>query len=459
MKSKYSKVFHWVFVGILLFSSGCTSSMQIPSSVPPTETTISLPEITVVPTLTPAPSLTPAPTPSPSPTAAPSPTPLAEHRIGVRYVDGLGEFYDRFDNSKFVPRGMNYARLDHRIDGKMWHSTFDPALYDTDQIDEALHRMEVDGFNVVRVFIDCCSAAGTQVGDPSGGLSDAYMANVADFLMRAKAHHIYVILITDLTPAYGGYNDILWKDWFPDITGNNLRYLTNNGLLAKINFELDFVRSLIEHHAPLDAIFAYDMSNEAGFDTFDVPFSLSSGLVTTGNGHTYDMAKPGDKARMASENLVYWIDTLRQRILQLDPTALVEVSFYGPFTPVPSLLDDSYISVPEEVIANSQADFIDVHPYPGAGFDLPEYARYYGITADTPKPVLMGEFGAKSHLFDTAADAAQFLQNWQIESCRYGYDGWLLWTWDSEDFLWNALSENGEIEQALAPLNHPDPCR
>ena len=48
----------------------------------------------------------------------------------------------------------------------------------------------------------------------------------------------------------------------------------------------------------------------------------------------------------------------------------------------------------------------------------------------------------------------------QIESCRYGFDGWLLWTWDTEDTLgfWNALSQGSEIEKVLAPVNRPDPC-
>src|ERR671925_1385848 len=33
----------------------------------------------------------------------------AEHRIGVRQVNGVGEFYDKQTNEKFVPRGANYV--------------------------------------------------------------------------------------------------------------------------------------------------------------------------------------------------------------------------------------------------------------------------------------------------------------------------------------------------------------
>lgn len=459
MKKKFSKIFRTIMVGIFLFLPACTLSK---SSVPPSTpipTQFPSPTSTIYLTSAPSPTLTAETTITPLPSPTSSPTPVAEHRIGIRYVHGLGEFYDKVDNSKFVPRGMNYARLDHVVGSNQnWHSTFDPNLYDPNKIDQALERMESDGYNVVRVFIDCCSTSG-QVGDPKHGLSYAYMEKVVDFLWRAKAHNIFVILIIDGTPALGGYNDVLWSRWFPNIGGNNLRYLTTEGLLAKDMYMTDFVRALIDRQAPLDTIFAYDLSNEVYFELNNPPFSLSSGLVFTGNAKTYDMSKPEEKTSMAIDNMIYWIDNLRESILYLDPTALVEVSFFAPLARIPTNLGDSYISLPGAVIARSQADFIELHPYPGKGFDLQQYATYYGIAANTPKPVVMGEFGVWKSAFNSAASAAQFLQNWQIESCQYGYDGWLLWTWDSEDGLWNALSQNGEIEKALAPITRPDPCK
>jgi hypothetical protein len=35
--------------------------------------------------------------------------PQAEHRIGVRQVGGVGEFYDKQTGETFIPRGANYA--------------------------------------------------------------------------------------------------------------------------------------------------------------------------------------------------------------------------------------------------------------------------------------------------------------------------------------------------------------
>jgi len=56
--------------------------------------------------------------------------------------------------------------------------------------------------------------------------------------------------------------------------------------------------------------------------------------------------------------------------------------------------------------------------------------------------------------------AAEDLAKWQAASCEFGFNGWLLWTWDTHEQteLWNGMSENGEINAALAPENRPDPC-
>src|SRR2546421_16894 len=74
-----------------------------------------------------------------------------EHRIGVRVVNGIGEFYDRVTGQKFVPRGNNYIRLGPQTDlsGRrvVYHSTFDPGSYNPSRAEAALERMHVDGYN------------------------------------------------------------------------------------------------------------------------------------------------------------------------------------------------------------------------------------------------------------------------------------------------------------------------
>jgi len=77
------------------------------------------------------------------------------------------------------------------------------------------------------------------------------------------------------------------------------------------------------------------------------------------------------------------------------------------------------------------------------------------------KPIIMGEFGAATEAVPSVSKAASMLMDWQVQSCDYGFDGWLLWTWDiyeNNDF-YSAKSDQGQIGQALAPVNRPDPCQ
>jgi hypothetical protein len=75
------------------------------------------------------------------------------------------------------------------------------------------------------------------------------------------------------------------------------------------------------------------------------------------------------------------------------------------------------------------------------------------------KPIMMGEFGAFKSQFSTTQRGATALQNWQVESCQYGFDGWLLWHWDTVDAnIWNALDADELIARTLSPLEMPDPC-
>jgi len=123
-----------------------------------------------------------------SPPAATSPavtSPAAvEHRIGIRLVDGAGEFYDRVTGAKFTPRGMNYIHLAEQPtdDGgrTVYHSLFDPGRYEPALVGEALEKMKEAGYNTVRVFM-----SQNTIDAPDGGLSDEYLANMADFITQA----------------------------------------------------------------------------------------------------------------------------------------------------------------------------------------------------------------------------------------------------------------------------------
>jgi hypothetical protein len=140
--------------------------------------------------------------PSPSTATPPksiSTTPL-EHHIGVRIINGVGEFYNRTTGNEFVPRGMNYVRLAQqpKSDGSttFGHALFDPGKYDSSRVNSDLQKMHAAGYNVIRVFL-----SPDTMGTASGGLSPAYMKNVADLLNYAKQSQIYVMFTLDWLPG------------------------------------------------------------------------------------------------------------------------------------------------------------------------------------------------------------------------------------------------------------------
>jgi hypothetical protein len=444
-------IFAVVIFSLALFASACTSisspTQEIKLTVQPeTEESVNLP----------MPSMSPTNLISTPVTSSETLTPTSQltHRISIREVQGEAEFYDRLSGDKFIPRGYNYVRLAPMSDTQLglWHATLNPGYYDSEQSNMALQMMHAAGYNVVRIFVDCCRE-GNNVGDPAGGISAAYLENVIDLLEKAKDNEIYVLLVLDLTPAQGGYDD-MWQHCCEIFDGENLRYLTPGGHRGERRFNQDFIKALIEAGAPLEAIFAYDLTNEVHFSLDKPPFSLPSGKVTTANKTTYDMALPEEKQRMMDENLVYWIDQQRAAILEIDPSALVTVSF-------PAINSGQTTVNPHPAIWQSTADFVDLHTYLGWGLSLEQYLERFGIDQVPDKPIILGEFGVAARAYLTAEIAGQALQEWQIASCDYGFDGWLLWTWDSDEQsdLWNGSSENGEINTALSPLIRPDPCR
>jgi hypothetical protein len=161
----------------------------------------------------------------------------AEHRIAVRLENGVGEFYDRVTGAKFVPRGSFYVRIGAMPDQYtgatvVGHTTFNVGVYDKSRAEQALVRMAADGYNVVKVSIQV-TARDVGVTDQSGELSPAYVANIVDFLQRAKAHGIYVALVADFIPDTGIYADFPRSD---SAGSSNVYYLTRAGVNATARF-------------------------------------------------------------------------------------------------------------------------------------------------------------------------------------------------------------------------------
>lgn len=406
-------------------------------------------------TTTPPPTNTTAPSTQVPPTNA---LPLPEHHIAIRIVNGVGEFYNRETGEKFIPRGMNYVRLapQTKMDGSstFGHSLFDPGQYNSLRVSGDLAKMHNDGYNVVRVFL-----SPDTMGTASGGFSSAYIKNIVEFLKIAETNQIYVMFTLDWIPG-GKWGQILSAGCCDTFALMNANFLPPAGLKANQVFFQDFARELIKQGAPTEYIFSYQLRNEMFYDMDQPPLSFTTGKVTTANGKTYDMSSADEKVKMIEENNVFWLNAVRGAILEVDPTALVSVGFFHPQEPHPSRIGDPRYAVSAPAIWESQLDFIDLHAYPGFDLSLKQYMDNFGLKDMREKPVIMGEFGGEVTRFASVDAAAQRFVDWQIESCEYGFDGWLFWTWDTleqPDFL-NAKMERGKIEQALSPAARPDPC-
>jgi hypothetical protein len=389
---------------------------------------------------------------------------LAPHRIGVRTgSDGLAELYDIAAGSTFTARGNNYIRLAAQTDfsgnSVVYHSTFNVGLYDAARSEAALATMQARGFNTVRVFLNGCCVG--SIGAQAGGLDGQYIANVADFLARAKQHSIYVIFTQDWLPAQGGYNPVCPQ--YPLFDDVNLLNLCAGGVAASRKFQQDFVQALVAAGAALDAILAYELRNEYYYESSKAPLNMSSGTVTAANGSTYDMSDAASRQRMMDEGLVYFSDQVAAAIRERDPTSLVTVGFFWPQSPNPTRIGDTRLISVYPAMASSTADFVDIHGYSIPGdLNMDQLMQNYAVAGfQTTKPVIMGEFGAFQNSYALIGDAAAALKAWQIAGCPYHLRGWLLWTWDTAEQLpglWTDQAGDGSIDRALAPASRPDPC-
>lgn len=374
----------------------------------------------------------------------------AKHRIGARVVAASGELFDRRTGRRFVPRGANYIRL-----GPEGHSTFTVGRYDARRAGAALGQMKALDYNAVRVFLggDCAGCPGAQ----GGGISRAYARNVVDFLRRAKKAGQLVILTTQWLPS--SYGAQIGDS--PLVDDVNRIYLTDGGIQAYATFWRDFVLELRRQRAPLDVVLAYDVVNEGAMVVDQAPFTLTSGTLRAPGGGRYDLADPAAKERLLGDGLVTFGNRIRSAIRKVDPTALVSASFFIPKAPHPIREGDTRDLRTRPVIEGSALDLVDIHLYAGDKLPLARLMENYGVAGPTRKPIIIGETGAFRDTFSRASDGASAITELQAGSCSYGIDGWLLWTWDSDEQpeLWNAGSDGGVIGQELSPKKRADPCK
>ena len=326
----------------------------------------------------PPPPAGPPPPPGGPPPPPPPPGPPPQHRLGVRTVGGFGEFYDRQTGLTFVPRGSTFVRrrLNETPTGQFVFSssTFEVGQYVPVNAEAALESMNAEGYNVVRVFLDVTCKV-VCLSDPVApdGLSRPYLANLIDFLRRAKTNGIYVLIAAEALPYGSTYETLARSSGGANFGAENVLYLTANGAEGNRRFWMAFIQALNQLGAPLDDIWGYELVAEQYYRDTSPPLSFGAGLVSTGNGQTYDMALAGQKQLMMDENLVWWADRVRSAIISVDASALVGMGFLWPKTPNPARGGDPRVDRPRPVIDSSALDFADVHLDPGVELTFPQY--------------------------------------------------------------------------------------
>jgi hypothetical protein len=392
--------------------------------------------------------------------AKPKPPKPAVHRVGIRAAGGVFELFDRKTGKRLVLRGNDYHRVDPAQAGTD-QVTFEVGRYDAARAEAALGAMQALGYNTVRVFMAGECSPGCVGNSTTGHLSGPYLANVADFLRRAQRHQIFVILTMGFLPGGTVYDDLLNRDTSDLVQNVNINYLTRGGIQAWQLFWQDAIRGLRARKASLDDVLAYDIRNEMAYVDDAPPFSLASGRLRAPNGQTYDLGDADARVRLMDDGLVYYVNQVRAAIRKVDPTALVDASFFVPEAPNPTRIGDIRILRTQGTIERSKADLVDVHVYPGFDLTLAQTMQNFGLSGPTRKVVIIGEYGAFRDPYPNADAGLAAMKALQSGSCAYGIDGWLLWTWDTDESgesLWNATDAGGLLANALAPTNRPDPC-
>ncbi|MEK6193536.1 MAG: hypothetical protein N2F24_04835, partial [Deltaproteobacteria bacterium] len=376
------------------------------------------------------------------------------HVIGIRQIEGVGEFYNIETGKPLVVRGVNYVFVPQN--GSYNLLLLKVGVYNAARTRKDFNRLANNGYNTVRLFIDHCgSGSGCIGGANNQGLSGRYLDNMADMLAAANEAGIFILFTSNDLPDQGGYSEQANSQSGDDFAGYRpAYYLTAEGVKATQRSWADLLTGLHARGAPTGSVLGWQLLNEQWLFLDQPPLSLTTGMVTSTTG-TYDMSIEAEKWRMVSEGLIHYIAEVKAEILKHDPTALVTMGFFAP-----GVAPDWYVET-ASLLAGSDLDFFDFHAYPG--FEpFEELATAFGMKGYDAKPIVLGEYGSFRDVYPELDSGARAITKWQAISCELGFDGWLYWTYypadeSVGDRTWGFTDEGGYFLDLLSPINHPDP--
>ncbi len=302
------------------------------------------------------------------------------------------EFFNAYNDEKFVPRGVNHIEITTYGD-----CALAAGQYDSAKINAMFAQLAGYGYNTVRMFLDTCKDPVNGLGSGSGGLNAAVLDNIVDLMHSAKEHGIYLLLTSNDLPDNGGYWQINDEGYVEGVFGlyRNTHYLTAAGVRSATEYWDDLMSGLAERDAPFDALLAWQLLNEQWYFNNEPPFSLTEGTVTTANGQTYDMSDIEQKRAMANDSIIYWMEQVSQVIRKYDPSALITMGFFDTGDSLLNPETDFRYNDVSAMLKRAPLDFIDFHAYPGGSLSIAQTAEKIGLAEYIPNPsswVSLGRF-------------------------------------------------------------------
>lgn len=456
--------------------------------------------------------------------------------VSVLQLNGRGYF---IQNNRIIDlRGVNYDLLvpnSNPDNPGYYHNMFDPCTDgrtsypvcygDGSQAEAMIRYIHGSGYNYIRVFVgseytdqgftysQSHNSDGTRAGQAAPNtLPDIYWHNMSDFLQRASNNGMRVILTGEGLPSNFPYQRLACGTAPPpapvvaDCTSGENDVLFNpNWAAAYSLFWFKLLTSIRDQNTwpnAFSAIMAIDVKQELSVRSDQMPLSDQSLTTLQIDNGTYNMSdfsyQPHSRQVLIDDLTKNFALTLGSAIHQADNTRSILVSISvvppaargqpnaygganGSVACPASASSPCTFPVRQEILSlYGGVDYNDIHVY--AQYNDPGYldralqsaAFVYGGT--TPKPTLMGEFGALraggqyDNPWPDAASAANGLQAHVVQSCNYGISGWGLWTWSTQNYYspqqwWSAIILNSDgsqnspaINGAIAPAAWSPPC-
>jgi hypothetical protein len=317
--------------------------------------------------------------------------------------------------------------------------------------------LERNSCNLVRVFV-----GGLELIEGER-LSPRFMANVCDFLERATAHRIYVLIVVDLLAGADSYARIC-QSGSGELQRTYHAWLDAAWLAAKGAYLRDFITAIRSRNPSLlSTVFAYEFENEACLRMDQPPFNTRGRY--TFRGVTYALSSEQQIQALMDAGITNAARSLTEVVHSVDPAAMTSYSAFtlravGRTAPAKMLTDvtpDARVPVRPLALAKSAVSYVDIHMYgpsPEAlALDLrsSEWDQVKAECNRRGKAILCGEFGTFPSIHPTEAAAAQAM-SWYLRALLdAGFAGACYWTYDcaEQKDVWNAKAGSGLIFRAV----------